>query len=466
MNFKQLTPEKIKILQNLLPSCQISNAKHDLSAHAIDKSFHKPVEPDVVIWPENTKDVSIILKFANKNSIPVTAWGGGSSTEGNPIPVARGIVLDMTKMNKVIRIFSSDLQIQTQPGITGDELNIKLKKYNLFFPAAPGSSYMATVGGMIANNAGGMHAIKYGVVGNWILQLEVVLADGSIIRTGNRSIKSVSGYDLTRLFTGSEGTLGIITEAILKLAPIPAKKIALLSSFKDFKSTAKTALQILQSGTPVAAIEYMDEAYMKYINQAMGLAYPQKPTLIIQFHGEKNIIKQEFIRINIICNKNKALFHKEFTSNKSLKTLWEYRRAGRTVLQKVYPTKGILSAEVGMPISQVTNFLKKARSYSKKYDLETIMFGHIGDGNFHGWSLYELNNAQSWKKVTRLNEDLIKFTLSVNGTVTGEHGLGIGKSKYLPTEHPTSLPLMKSIKKLFDPNGILNPGKMFPDSIK
>lgn len=461
MRFRKITPVLLHELTTLLTSCTISEDKKDLSAHSRDRSFNKAVEPELVIWPEKTADVSTVLAFANKYTIPVTAWGGGSSTEGNPIPVAGGIVLDMTRMNRVLTVFPEDLQVEVQTGIIGDALNKKLEKYNLFFPATPGSSYLATLGGMIANNAGGMHAIKYGVVGDWILQLEVVLANGDVIKTGNRSFKSVSGYDLTSLFTGSEGTLGVITKAVLKLAPVPAKKIALLVSFKDFTNAANASLHILQSGIPVAAIEYMDEAYMHYINRARDLSYAESPTLLIQFHGDKKIILDELEKIKKVCKKNHSLFHQEFKTDQDITTLWDYRRSGRTVLQKVYPTKGILSAEVGLPLSQIGNFLKKARSSSKKYDLQTIMFGHIGDGNFHGWALYDLDNPQSHEKVTKLNEELITFAIASGGTITGEHGLGIGKSKYLPAEHPTILQLMKSLKKLLDPKGILNPGKIF-----
>jgi len=456
-----LSKKIIKLLEKDIGQKNIFTDANTLKKHSKDWSFHNSSLPDLVIFPKTTKDVSKTLKIANKYSIPVTCWGGGSSLEGNPIPVKGGIVLDMTKMNKILKIYKDDLQTKVQPGIIGDELNKKLKKYNLFFPAAPGSSHLATIGGMVANNAGGMNAIKYGVVGDWILELELVLTDGQIIRTGSRSVKSVSGYDLKRLFIGSEGTLGIITEIVLRLAPIPENKIAILVAFENISDTTKAVLEILKSNLNTAAIEYMDKAYIKYVNIAKNISLPEKPTLVIEFHGNKEINLLCLKKIIKICKNTKGIFYKEFKTTDELKLLWQYRRAVRPVLNKILPNKGVLSAEIGIPISEVENFLKKAEILSKKYKLETVMFGHIGDGNFHGWALYDLDNKKSWNQVEKLNEELINFAIKNDGTTTGEHGIGIGKRKFLAIEHPTSFYIMKKIKGLLDPKGILNPGKIF-----
>jgi len=463
MQYTKLTQKILQELSYFLKARQISSKPHDLTAHAKDRSFHKAVAPDVVIWPETAKDISNILKLANQYAIPVTAWGGGSSLEGNPIAVRGGIVLDMTKMNKILSMMPDDLEIRVQPGIIGTDLDEKLKPYGLWFAAAPGSKHLATIGGMLANNAGGMHAVKYGVVKDAILELEVVLANGKIITTGSRSFKSVSGYDLKSLFIGSEGTLGIITEAVLKLTPLPEAKVAIIASFPGNSQTANANLAFLKSNIKPASLEFMDKTYTKFVNKATNAKLTEKPTLLIELHGNKQIILKQLEEAKEICKKMKATSCKKFTTPEQLKKLWEYRRAVRPVLATLLPNTGVLSAEVGVPVSQITKLLKKADEVSKKYKLQTVFFGHMGDGNFHGWALYELNNADSWAKVTKLNEELIKFAVSVDGTITGEHGLGIGKSKFLPLEHPTSLPLMKSIKQLLDPKGILNPGKMFPN---
>jgi len=447
-------------LTNIVGESNISTAARSLQKHSKDWSFHNPSMPDVVVWPSTAEEVSQILKVADKNNIPVTAWGGGSSLEGNPIPTRGGIVLDITKMDKILEVFENDLQVRVQPGIIGDELNEKLKKYNLFFPAAPGSSNIATIGGMIANNAGGMYAFKYGVVGDWVLELEIVLADGRIIRIGNRSLKSVSGYDLKRIFIGSEGTLGIITEAVLRLVTYPQTKIATMVSFEKMTDAVKTTLDIIKSDSNPAAVEYMDSVYMHYVNTAKNAKFQEKPTLIIEFHGDRDIVISQQKLVKKILKKNKNIFYKEYVTTEDLRLLWQYRRSVRPVLSKVLPNMGVLSAEVGVPVSQVASFLNKASKVSKTYGLETVMFGHIGEGNFHGWAL---NDDSSWKKAVKLNEELIKFAIGVGGTTTGEHGIGIGKRKFMSIEHSTSLPLMRGVKKLLDPKGILNPGKIFTD---
>ncbi len=461
---KKFDPKLFTILENIVGKKNVSSSKDVLDKYSRDWSFHAPSLADVVVWPQTTAEVSKLLKIANENKINIVPWGGGSSLEGNPIPTHGGIVLDISRMNKVLDVLESDLQVRVQPGIIGDDLNEQLSKYGLFFPAASGSSYIATIGGMIANNAGGMYAVKYGVVGDWVLEMEIVLADGRIIRTGSRSFKSVSGYDLKSIFIGSEGTLGVITEAVLKLTPLPQNKAAVMASFNNIFDAVKVTLDILKSDCNPAALEFMDSVYMHYVNKAKDAEFSEKPTLIIEFHDSSDIINLKLVKLKKILKINKNIAYLEYKTPQELHLLWGYRKAVRPMLSKILPNMGVLSAEVGVPISQVEKFLKKAEALSKKFGLQTIMFGHIGDGNFHGWATYQLKSDESWGKVTKLNEEFIKYAISVDGTTTGEHGIGIGKRKFLPIEHPTSLPIMKDIKKLLDPKGILNPGKIFLDN--
>ncbi|HEX8965019.1 MAG TPA: FAD-binding oxidoreductase [Patescibacteria group bacterium] len=448
-------------LKRIIPSARISEKNSDLQNHSKDKSFHPPHLPEIVIWPITTKEVSSILKIANTAKISVTAWGGGSSLEGNPIPTNGGIILDMTKMNKILKVYKNDLQIAVQPGILGEELDKKLKKYRLWFAAAPGSKHIATIGGMIANNAGGMHAVKYGVVGESVLKLTVVLANGDIMQVGSRSFKSVSGYDLKHLVIGSEGTLGIITEAVLKLNPIPEAKIACLISCSSSQQAAEINLEILQTNNKPASIEFMDREYITLVNKATNAKLPENPTLLLEFHGDKKIMQQQLKQILILCKNKNSIKISTFTTKKQLTLLWKYRRAVRPIVSTLLPNTGILSAEVGLPISQIGTFLEKTKQLSKKYDIKTVMFGHMGDGNFHGWALYTLGDKKSWEKVSKLNNELIVLAIKLGGTTTGEHGIGIGKRKFLELEHASSLRYMKQIKKMFDPNNILNPGKIF-----
>lgn len=449
-------------LAGIVDKSSISTNAVDQTAHGKDQSFHEPISPDVIVWPKNTKEVSGILSLANKRNIPVTARGGGSSLEGNPIPTQGGIVLNMTKMNRVLEILPEDLQARVQPGIIGEELDKQLSLYNLWFAAAPGSKHLATIGGMLANNAGGMHAVRYGVVADAVLEIKVVLANGDVVRLGSRSFKSSSGYNMKRLFLGSEGTLGIITEAVLKLTPLPKTKIALLASFKTNDNAAHMSHDLLISDIKPASIEFMDAAFIKLANTGAGERFAELPTLLIELHGDKKALLPHLATIKKLLQKNHATAYHEYTSSKELTFLWQYRRIGRPTMATVFPTKGVLSAEVGVPLSHIPALLKKAAALGKKYHLETIFFGHMGDGNFHGWALYERGNKKEWEKVTKLNEELILFALKNGGTTSGEHGLGIGKRKFLPIEHPTSMSLMQEIKKLFDPQGILNPGKIFP----
>lgn len=449
------------LLKRHIKSDYISTDENDLLRHARDKSFHKGVKPDIVIWPTSTKDVSNILKIANKEKIPVTAWGGGSSLEGNPIPTSHGIILDMTKMNAILDIAKEDLEVRVQPGIVGEELDRQLQPYSLWFAAAPGSKHIATIGGMIANNAGGMHAIRYGVVGDAVLKLQVVLANGKVIEVGSKSFKSVSGYDIKRLFIGSEGTLGIITEAVLKLSPLPDKKVALLVSFQTNAHAADTSLKLLQTDIKPASIEFMDRTYITLVNKATKATLREEPTLLIELHGNRKTILQQLFEIQKICLEHTVTTVSKFTTEKKLKELWGYRRAVRPIVATLFPQTGILSAEIGVPISYVSSLLSKATDLAKMYEVKTIMFGHMGDGNFHGWALYTLGNVASWKKVSKFNNALIRYAISIGGTTTGEHGIGIGKRKFLKIEHKSSIHLMKHIKLIFDPNNILNPGKIF-----
>lgn len=450
----------------LIPKGRISFTQKDRLLHAKDKSFHKAHMPDVVMWPKTTKDVSKIMHFANQYKIPVTAWGGGSSLQGNPIPVRGGIVLNMTKTNKVLEVIPEALQVRVRPGIIGDDLNNCLRPYNLFFPAFPGSSNLATIGGMIANNAGGMYAVKYGVTGDWIQELEVVLANGEVIRTGGRTLKSVSGYNLLPLFVGSEGTLGIITEVILRLEVLPPEKMACLATFKTIHNAAHAISAILKSSIHPAAFELMDESYIAMVNGAQQeINMHEFDTLLIELHGIKEQLQLELLQIETIFRKYNCLTFDTFTTAKACERLWACRKGIRIAFRKKEPHTGILSAEVAVPIDKIPYFIRKTRELHHKYDIRMLNHGHMGDGNFHTWALYDLNNEESLRRAEQFNTELTRYALEIAGTASGEHGLGMSKQHYLPIEHPSSMPWMKEIKKLFDPNGILNPGKIFPNGI-
>jgi D-lactate dehydrogenase (cytochrome) len=450
-------------LRKVIPKGRISLSKKERFLHAKDRSFHTPHMPDIVIWAKNAKEISDIMKVAQLYTIPVTAWGGGSSLQGNPIPVKGGIVIDMTKMNKVLEIFPKGLQVRVQPGIIGDALNNYLKQYNLFFPAFPGSANLATIGGMIANNAGGMYAVKYGVTGDWVQELEVVLANGEIIRVGGRTRKSVSGYDLLPLFIGSEGTLGIITEVIVRLEPIPVEKMACLATFRTIHDAAGAISATLQSSIHPAAFELMDESYVAMVNGAQKqLQMHEFDTLLLELHGTKEQLSEELVQIEKIYKKYRCVTFTKFTTKADCEKLWACRKGIRIAFREKEPHTGILSAEVAVPLDKIAYFIKKTKQLHHKYGIRMLNHGHMGDGNFHTWALYDLHDPESLLQAEQFNDELTRYALEIAGTASGEHGLGLSKQQYLPQEHPTSMPWMLGIKQLFDPQGVLNPGKIFP----
>jgi D-lactate dehydrogenase (cytochrome) len=434
-----------------------------LMAHARDESVHEAPPPDMVIWPADTSEVSRILRTANANRIPVTAWGGGSSLEGNPIPVQGGIVLDMTGMNRVLDVMRDDFQARVQPGILGDDLNKRLARDGLFFPANPGSSNIATVGGMIANNAGGMYAIKYGVVRDSVMALEVVLANGEILQLGSRSMKSVAGYDLVSLFVGSEGTLGVVTEATLRLYGLSPSRAILLASFPEVQQAADATLELLGSGIDPAALELMDTAFVRLANQVKDLAWPEAPTLLVELHSIPKRIEAELAMAEEICRDNGSTSCEVATTESGRSDLWEGRKGVRPALRKLLPNTRIVPGDVGVPVSKIPELAMMAQQAGERHDVRTVTFGHAGDGNVHVWILYAEDDRRSFERAQMVDQEIIQYALSVGGTASSEHGIGISKRAFLAQEHPSSIEYMAAVKRLFDPNGILNPGKIFPE---
>lgn len=458
--------EIVIALSAIVGQQRISQQSEDLNRHAKDKSFHDPSLPDIIVWPKHTKEVSKIMKVAYTFGVPVTAWGAGTSLMGNSIPVRGGIVLNMILMNKILEVIPDSFQVRVQPGVICDDLNDSLKKDHMFLPAFPGSSHIATLGGVIANNAGGMFAVKYGVMADWVMELEVVLASGKIVHLGSRSIKSVSGYNLLDLFIGSSGTLGIITEATLKLLPIPDTKMAILVSFSTLKDVGEAIMGILNSGIKPAAMEHMDELYVAMVNQAQkDIKLAELDTLLIELHGNKDVLAIEIKVLEKICKRFACATYQEFITPEDCDRLWGCRKGVRLAFYKMSPNTGILSAEVGVPISYIPDFIYKVKELQKQFGVKMLNHGHVGDGNFHAWALYDLTDPASLKQAEKVNDYLVRYAISVGGTATGEHGLGIGKREFLQLEHPSGIEVMLDIKRLLDPKGILNPGKIFPENV-
>ncbi len=458
-----ITQATLDMLTALLGADRVSIKAADLEAHAQDESFHTPHPPDVVVWPLSAEEVSAILRHANELSIPVTPWCGGSSLEGNPIPVCGGIVVDLIRMNQILEVREQDLQVVAQPGIIYDELNKRLARYGLFFPPAPGSSDIATIGGMVANNSSGMHAVKYGATKDYVLQLQVVLADGEIIRIGRPVIKSSSGYDLCRLIVGSEGTLGIVTEITLRLRIRP-EVVAAVAVFETMEAAAEVIYAINRYGPTPAALELMDPTIVGIVNAWTKSTLAEAPTLVMEFHGLPAGIEQELELVEETCREAGCVSFEKGLTPPEREKLWHARKQAHEAVKQLNTGSRAEIGDIVVPISHYTEAVQKAYALAEELHVRIATFGHAGDGNMHVEMLSDKSSEHEHERTAEFNRRLVHWVLSVGGTCTGEHGVGIGKREFMPLEHGTSLETMRKIKRLFDPKGILNPGKMFPDA--
>lgn len=427
--------------------------------HGKDESYHAMSLPDVVVFPECTEDVRKVMKLANEFQVPVVPFGIGSSLEGNVIPYDRGITVDFSLMNKVLEIRENDFLVKVQPGLTRSQLNKELKKYGLFFSVDPGAD--ATLGGMAATNASGTTSVKYGVMRDQVRDLEVVLADGTVIHTGNLAEKSSSGYHLNGIFVGSEGTLGCFTELTLRVYGIPEHILAARASFPTVNDAVEAVVSILQAGIPIARVELLDEHSLKQVNHYSDTDYMEIPTLFLEFHGNEAGLKQdvEFMKEIVKGHHCEAI---EFeTDNAGRNRLWEARHNAAYAYVHGYPGKKLMVTDVCLPISELAGAINHAREAVNSLGLSGGIVGHVGDGNFHVLLMMDMNNPDEMAKADQLNEQIVMYALERGGTCTGEHGVGIGKQKYQEKEHGEALRVMEKIKQALDPGNLLNPNKIF-----
>lgn len=430
-----------------------------LAQHGKDESHHTPVLPDVVVYPVSTEEVSAIMKYANERNIPVVPFGAGSGLEGHCIPLQGGISVDFQLMNQVLEVRAEDFLVRVQPGVTRTQLNQALKKYGLFFPVDPGAD--ASLGGMAATNASGTMSVRYGIMRNQVRDLEVVLADGSVIHTGGLSAKSSSGYHLTSLFVGSEGTLGLFTEITAKVYGIPETMVAGRATFPTVKAAVDAAISLLSAGISIARVELVDGYSIRQVNKHSETDYPEKPTLFLEFHGNEAGLKQDVqFAEELLHGGGCEAFLFETESTKRAK-LWEARHNLAYAFKHGHPGKEMMLTDVCLPLSEMSGCVVYAREVIEESGLGGGVLGHVGDGNFHSILMFDKNDPLEVKKANEINEQIVRYALKKGGTCTGEHGIGIGKMKYLKLEHADTLPLMKMIKQSFDPKNILNPGKMF-----
>ena len=426
--------------------------------HGKDETYHQEVLPDVVVFPHHTEQVSKMMKFANKQQIPVTPFGLGTSLEGHIIPLEKGISIDFSQMNQIIDIKQKDFLVTVQPGVTRSQLNNKLKHHGLFFPVDPGAD--ATLGGMAATNASGTTTVKYGVMRDQVRNLEVVLADGTIINTGNLSAKSSSGLHLNGLFTGSEGILGCITELTLQVHGIPEHILAARATFPSINDATEAVMSILQAGIPIARVELVDETSIKQVNIHSDTNYPVAPTLFMEFHGNKAGLQQDVEFMEMIVQEHHCKDIHVETDNQERNKLWNARHQLAYAYIHSFPAKEMMVTDVCVPISELGNAVSFAREKLNGTPFPAGIVGHVGDGNFHVLLMIDMKNQAEVKQAHAYNEELVMFALDRGGTSTGEHGVGIGKQKYQEQEHGEAYKVMQTIKKALDPNNILNPQKL------
>jgi D-lactate dehydrogenase (cytochrome) len=451
--------ELLKSIQAIVGIEHASSAESIVHLHGKDQSSHARHLPDVVVWPENTKQVSEIVKYASANQIAITGWGAGSSLEGNSIPVRGGIVINFGRMNKIVKMHEGDFQVIVQPGIFYKDMNKELARYGLFFPPDPGAN--ASIGGMVANNAAGTRTVKYGATRDNVLALEVVLASGEIIRTGSRSIKQSAGYDLTHLIIGSEGTLGLVTEATLKLSPLPEYFSAVLATFETADEAAQAVYGVIGSGVGPAALEMLDAEAVRLMNTRVT-DLPVKPTLLMEFHGATEAsLAAELELVKEICEEGGCTRFEAGSGRDERDRLWEGRHALGEILFGLYPDNIYLITDVSVPISAFPILASYTNGLLAEMEIRGTLFGHAGDGNLHTTTFAPKDDPIQQAKLQEFNSRVVQKAIELDGTCTGEHGVGLGKQKYMVYEHGEGgVEAMRSVKKLFDPKNIFNPGKV------
>ncbi len=447
-------------LQKLLGE-RLSMSNSVREQHGRDESFHASAPPEAVAFVENNEEVAEIVRICVQHQKPIIPFGTGTSLEGHVAALHGGVCLDVSGMNKVLEVNENDLDCRVQAGVTRKQLNQHLRNSGLFFPIDPGAD--ASLGGMTATRASGTNAVRYGTMRENVLGLTVVTADGRIIRTGTRARKSSAGYDLTRLFVGSEGTLGIITEIQLRLYGVPEAISAAVCSFETMEGAVNTTISTIQMGIPVARIELLDEVQVDAINRYSDFDYALKPTLFFEFHGTDAWVQEQAEMVKEISTEEGGSDFQWSTQEQEKQKLWEARHNAYYAGLALRPGSKGWATDVCVPISRLADCILETRSDIEESKLTVPLVGHVGDGNFHLLFLIDPENEEEELKLYQpLNDRLVERALRMGGTCTGEHGIGSGKIKYMEAEHGDSLDLMRQIKQAFDPDNLMNPGKMLP----
>ncbi len=452
------TQAALDALKQLLGD-RFSSAQAVRDQHGRDESWALPLPPDAVVFPHSTEEVVEVVKICAAHGLPIIPYGAGTSLEGHVTAVQGGVSIDLMQMNRILQVNAEDLDVVVQPGVRRKQLNEYLRDTGLFFPIDPGAD--ASIGGMVSTRASGTNAVRYGTMRENILALTVVMADGRVIRTSKRAKKSAAGYDLTRLFIGSEGTLGIITEITVKLYGIPEAMAAATCSFATLEGAVNSVIQTIQAGIPVARIELLDDVQADAINKYSKLDLPVQNMLMLEFHGSEAGVAEQAEMVQAIASEHGGQGFQWATKAEDRAKMWEARHAAAYACKALRKGCEIMATDVCVPISRLTECILETKQDVVDTGLTAPLVGHVGDGNFHLSVVVDRSNPQEVAIVEEFSERLVHRALRMEGTCTGEHGIGRGKMKYLTAEHGEAVAVMRAIKKALDPENLMNPGKIF-----
>ncbi len=445
---------------------RVSTGSSVRDLHAQDFSYHPPCQPDVVVYPTTTEEVSAIVRFAHDREIPVIGYGQGTSVEGHTIPIHGGITLDFGQMNRVIAVRPNDFVVQVQPGITRSALNQVLGPHGFFFPVDPGAD--ASVGGMAATNAAGTEAFRYGAMRQQVLGLEVVLADGSVARLGGATMKSSAGYQMVNLLVGSEGTLGLFTELTLKIYPIPQHTAAARACFHTVEAAGRAAISIMMATATATRIELLDHETISAINQVEGTEFPVRATLFVEFasHHQSAVTDDLALSGDLVADEGGEDWVVEWDPD-ARRALWHARhRAALAIVAAASAGARNFSTDTAVPLSELPGGLRHARETLSQHGITGAVLGHVGDGNYHVVMAVNPADSAQLAKAKAVNDAVIRYAWQHGGTCSGEHGIGIGKTEYLGEERGEASQLLWQIKNALDPGNILNPGKSLPSPVQ
>ncbi|AGN00181.1 FAD/FMN-dependent dehydrogenase [Salinarchaeum sp. Harcht-Bsk1] len=458
------TDESLAFLADVLPEDRVSRSEDVRDSHATDWGTDEGTTPDAVVWPETTEEVSAILSGATEHGIPVTPYAAGTSLEGNPVPAHAGISMDLTRMDVVLEVRPEDHQIDVEPGVMGPAIEDAAGEHGLFFPPLPSSGDISTIGGMIANAASGMQTVKYGEIADWVLELEAVLADGSVITAGSKAVKTSSGYNLRDLLIGSEGTLAVVTRATLELAGRPQQIRGGRALFSTLDDATAAVTDAVQSGVDVAKIELIDAESARMSNAYTGADLPDEPMVFVEFHADHGIEEEIAFCESIFEAHGVERF--EIADEARMDDLWRARKDLAFAVRSFDPDlEPLHPGDVTVPISEYGPLIEFAKERAAEENLLVPCFGHAGDGNVHYSVLADPDDPDEVERGEALYAEIVQRAIEVGGTATGEHGVALGKREYLVGEHgEATVEAMRAIKRALDPTDTMNPGKIFPET--